>query len=66
MQQARQCKSQKVLVLLCTKLHQSAFSSMAIRKHLPAPGIMELVSELDSDTHSLEDEDISAHTNFTQ
>jgi hypothetical protein len=52
--------SQKLLVLFCAELHQSAFSSTATRRNLTAPDITELVLELDSETHSLEEEDISS------
>jgi hypothetical protein len=53
-------RSQKVLVLLCAELHQSAFSSTAKRRNLTAPDITGLLLDLDSETHSLEDEDISS------
>ena len=40
--------SQEVLGLVCAKLGQSAFSSMATRRNLTDQDIMELVSEQDS------------------
>jgi len=58
------------------ELHQSAFSSMAIRRNLTDWDITDLILESESDEHSSENEDISAQndsdtvdttdTNFTQ
>jgi hypothetical protein len=56
--------SQKVLVLLCAELLQSAFSSTATRRNLTAPDITELVLELDSETHSLQDKDTSSQSEW--
>jgi hypothetical protein len=68
MQQARQYRhlitiSQKLLGLVCTQLGQIAFISTATRRNLTDQDNAELILELDSDTHSLEDEDISAQSN---
>jgi hypothetical protein len=54
----------QVLDLLCAKLHQSAFSITATRRNLTASDITELVLEKDSETHSLEDEDISSQSEW--
>ena len=43
--------SQEVIGLVCDKLGQSAFRSMAIRRNLRDRDIMELISEQDSDVH---------------
>ena len=43
-----------------SSITDSAFNSMATRKNLAAQDITEMVSELDSDEHALED--ISAHS----
>jgi len=61
---------------VCTQLGQIAFISMATKRNFIDQDITELILESDSDTHSFEDEDISAKrnsdtgdatdTNFTQ
>jgi len=43
--------SWEVLGLVCAKLGQSVFSSMATRRNLTDRDIMEMVSEQDSDMH---------------
>jgi hypothetical protein len=52
---------QKVLGLVYAELRLSAFSSMATRRNLTDRDITELIPQSDSDAHSSEDEDISAH-----
>jgi len=52
---------QKVLGLVYAKLRLSAFSSMATSRNLTDQDITELIPQSDSDAHSSEDEDISAH-----
>jgi hypothetical protein len=54
---------QKVLDLVCTQLSQIAYISIATRRYLTDQDITELILASDSDTHSLEDEDISAQRN---
>jgi len=44
---------------VCAELCQSAFSSMATRRNLTDQDITELILELGSDVHSLQDEDTS-------
>jgi len=72
--------SQKVLGLIYAELGQSVFSSVATKRNLTDRDITELTQELDSGTHSSEDENTSAqsdsctdsdtgdstNTNFTQ
>ena len=55
--------SQKVLDVVCTQLGQIAFACMATWRNLADKDVTELILESDSDTHSLEDEDISAQRN---
>jgi hypothetical protein len=55
--------AQKVLDVVCTQLGQIAFTRMATRTTLTDQDVTELILESDSDTHSLEDEDISAQRN---
>jgi len=43
--------SQEVMGLVCAKLGQSAFNSMATRRNLTDQDIMELISEQDSGAH---------------
>jgi hypothetical protein len=43
--------SQKVMGLVCAKLGQGAFSSMATRRNLTDQDIMGLISEQDSEVH---------------
>jgi len=50
-----------VVGLVYAKLHQSASSSVATRRNLTDQAITELIPQSDSDAHSLQDEDISAH-----
>jgi len=52
---------QKVLGLVYSELRQSALSSMVTRRNLTDRDITELITQSDSDAHSSEDEDISAH-----
>ena len=49
----------EVLGLLCAELCRSAFSSMATRRNLRDQDIIELILELNSDTYSPKDKDIS-------
>jgi hypothetical protein len=58
--------------LVCAELVRSALRSMATRINHTDQFIIDMILELDSDTHSSEDEDTSAHhdsdttdTNFT-